>query len=105
MWNQLEVQGEEGAGCSLVGVKGSHHLHPDSRKEKRWKGQKKKKKRVVGKWCHWGEGSPRHPSPQMLSSSSMTGAGPRGEPWESQGEASVNWCWMGDATGRGCWER
>lgn len=48
MWNQLEVQGEEGAGCSLVGVKGSHHLHPDSRKEKRWKGQKKKKKELWG---------------------------------------------------------
>lgn len=58
MWNQLEVQGEEEAGCSLVGVKGSHHLHPDSRKEKRWKGQKKKKKKSCGEMVSLGRGQP-----------------------------------------------
>lgn len=85
-WNQLEVQGEEAAGCPLVGVKSSYCLEPKQQEREEMEGIKKKG--AVGKWCHWGKGSPRHPSPQMLS---MTGAGPKGEPWESQGEVLLKY--------------
>ena len=44
------------------------------------------KKGTGRKWWHWGEGSPGCPLLEMLSSS-RTGAGPKGEPQESQGQA------------------
>lgn len=59
-----------------------------------WFGPKQQEREEMGrtkkgtgrKWWHWGEGGPGYPSLEMLSSS-RTGAGPKGEPWGSQGQA------------------